>query len=218
MIALRPGLVEDTRTPKPASNPPVDIEPQRLLSDEPTIELVMRGREGDRQAVEALLQRCVPYIRRFAHGRLPAAARGALDTSDLVQEIVLHVLRRLDVFVPRHVGAMQAYLRQSVINRIRDEVRKIGRHPAPSELPDDLVSDLDSPHEQAVMNEAVERYHAALMKVSARDRELIVARIELQWSHAEIAAHLGLHTADAARMAVGRALRRMTAQLPPTQA
>jgi RNA polymerase sigma-70 factor (ECF subfamily) len=188
--------------------------PERLLSDEPTIELVMRGRDGDRQAVEALLQRCVPYIRRFAHGRLPAAARGSLDTSDLVQEIVLHVLRRLDVFVPRHVGAMQAYLRQSVINRIRDEVRKIGRHPAPSELPDDLVSDLESPHEQAVMNEAVERYHAALMKVSARDRELIVARIELQWSHAEIAAQLGLHTADAARMAVGRALKRLTAQLP----
>jgi len=188
--------------------------PERLLSDEPTIELVMRGRDGDRQAVEALLQRCVPYIRRFAHGRLPAAARGSLDTSDLVQEIVLHVLRRLDVFVPRHVGAMQAYLRQSVINRIRDEVRKIGRHPAPSELPDDLVSDLESPHEQAVMNEAVERYHAALMKVSPRDRELIVARIELQWSHAEIAAQLGLHTADAARMAVGRALKRLTAQLP----
>ena len=68
------------------------------------------------------------------------------------------------------------------------------------------------------MTEAVERYHAALMKVSARDRELIVARIELQWSHAEIAAHLGLHTADAARMAVGRALRRLTAQLPPSEA
>jgi RNA polymerase sigma-70 factor (ECF subfamily) len=215
MIAVRPELV-DAPTPKTASNPPADVEPQRLLSDEPTIELVIRGREGDRQAVEALLQRCVPYIRRFAHGRLPAAARGALDTSDLVQEIVLHVLRRLDVFVPRHVGAMQAYLRQSVINRIRDEVRKIGRHPAPAELPDDLVSDLESPHEQAVMNEAVERYHAALMRVSARDRELIVARIELQWSHAEIAKHLGLQTADAARMAVGRALRRLTAQLPPT--
>ena len=202
--------------PKPVSDGSHDLgeRPERLLSDEPTIELVMRGRDGDRQAVEALLQRCVPYIRRFAHGRLPAAARGSLDTSDLVQEIVLHVLRRLDVFVPRHVGAMQAYLRQSVINRIRDEVRKIGRHPAPSELPDDLVSDLESPHEQAVMNEAVERYHAALMKVSPRDRELIVARIELQWSHAEIAAQLGLHTADAARMAVGRALKRLTAQLP----
>lgn len=186
----------------------------RLLSDESTIELVIRGRDGDRKAVEALLERCVPYVRRFAHGRLPAAARGSIDTSDLVQEIVLHVLRRLDVFVPRHVGAMQAYLRQSVINRVRDEVRKVGRHPAPAELPEHLVSDAASPHESAVMTEAVERYQAALMQVSGRDRELIVARIELQWSHAEIAAQFGLQTPDAARMAVGRALRRMMALLP----
>ena len=70
--------------------------------------------------------------------------RGCLDTGDLVQETVLHVLRRLDTFEPRHVGAMQAYLRQSVINRIRDEVRRIGRHPAPAELPEDLASEMPS--------------------------------------------------------------------------
>ena len=46
-----------------------------LLSDEPTIELVIRARAGDRQAVEALLQRCLPALKRWAHGRLPAAAR-----------------------------------------------------------------------------------------------------------------------------------------------
>src|SRR5215204_5927814 len=112
-----------------------------LISDEPTIELVVRARAGDRLAVEALLQRCLPGLRRWAHGRLPPAARASLDTQDLVQETVLHVLRRLDHFEPRHVGAMQAYLRQSVINRIRDEVRRIGRQPAPVELPEDLSSD-----------------------------------------------------------------------------
>src|SRR5512147_1534896 len=125
-----------------------------LISDEPTIELVVRAREGDRLAVEALLQRCLPGLRRWAHGRLPAAARASLDTQDLVQETVLHVLRRLDHFEPRHVGAMQAYLRQSVINRIRDEVRKVSRHPAPTELPPELVSDHTSPLEVAVQAEA----------------------------------------------------------------
>ena len=67
-----------------------------LISDEPTIELLVRAREGDRLAVEALLQRCLPGVRRWAHGRLPPAARASLDTQDLVQETVLHVLRRLD--------------------------------------------------------------------------------------------------------------------------
>ena len=42
-----------------------------LLSDESTVELVVRARDGDRMAVEALLQRCLPALTRWAHGRLP---------------------------------------------------------------------------------------------------------------------------------------------------
>jgi RNA polymerase sigma factor (sigma-70 family) len=187
----------------------------RLLSDEPTIELVVRAREGDRLAVEALLQRSIPSLRRFAHGRLPAAARGSLDTGDLVQETVLHVLRRLDTFEPRHVGAMQAYLRQSVINRIRDEVRRIGRHPTPAELPEDLASELPSPLEEAVRAEAYDRYRAVLVQLSPRDREMVVARIEAQWSLGEIAQRFNMRTVDGARMAVTRALRRLMDKLKP---
>ena len=197
------------------SNPserPTDDE-ATLLSDEPTIELVVRAREGDRLAVEALLQRSIPSLRRFAHGRLPAAARGSLDTGDLVQETVLHVLRRLDTFEPRHVGAMQAYLRQSVINRIRDEVRRIGRHPTPVDLPDDLASEIPSPLEEAVRAEAYDRYRAVLMQLSPRDREMIVARIEAQWNLGEIAQRFNMRTVDGARMAVTRALRRLMDRL-----
>ena len=213
MIApSRPDMSTPSRRRPDMSGSP-DAGGTGLLSDEPTIELVIRAREGDRMAVEALLQRSLPQLRRWAHGKLPAAARGSLDTGDLVQETVLHVLRRLDTFQPRHVGAMQAYLRQSVLNRIRDEVRRIGRHPAPSELPDDMPSELPSPLEEAVRAEGVHRYQVALTQLSSRDRELVVARIEAQWSHDEIALHLGMRTADAARMAVTRALRRLMDRL-----
>jgi len=200
---------------KKTSNPPARSteDEAALLSDEPTIELVVRAREGDRMAVEALLQRSIPSLRRFAHGRLPAAARGTLDTGDLVQETVLHVLRRLDTFEPRHVGAMQAYLRQSVINRIRDEVRRIGRHPTPAELPEDLASEMPSPLEEAVRAEAYDRYRAVLVQLSPRDREMVVARIEAQWNLGEIAQRFNMRTVDGARMAVTRALRRLMDRL-----
>jgi RNA polymerase sigma factor (sigma-70 family) len=164
-------------------------------------------------ATEALLERCLPPLKRWAHGQLPAAARGSLDTTDLVQDAALHLLRRLDTFLPQHVGAMQAYLRQSVINRIRDEIRRIGRQPPPVELPDDQPSDRTSPLEFAIRSEAYERYRQALAELTPKDRELIVARIEVQWSFAEIAHRFGLPTVDAARMAVTRALRRLTKQL-----
>ena len=45
---------------------------------------------------------------------------------------------------------MQAYLRESVLNRIRDEVRRIGRHPAPTELPDDLPAEQMSSLEKVI--------------------------------------------------------------------
>src|SRR4051812_29901532 len=132
----------------------VDSGETRLLSDEPTLELVVRARTGDRMAAEALLERCLPHLRRWAHGRLPLAVRGNMDTNDLVQDAAMNLLRRLDSFEPRHVGAMQGYLRQSVINRIRDEVRRIGRNAPPVELPDDHPSDRTSPLESAIKAEA----------------------------------------------------------------
>lgn len=210
-------MIPVTRTTEPSPRKRV-AHADGLISDEPTIELVIKARDGDRLAVEALLQRCLPELKRWAHGRLPAAARGNLDTGDLVQETVLHVLRRLDHFEPRHVGAMQAYLHQSVINRIRDEVRKVTRRPAPSELPGNLTTDDTSPLEMTVRREAYRRYRTALGGLSSREKAFIVARIEAQWSVSEIARHFGIKSVDATRMAVGRALKRLMKVLDATEA
>ena len=199
-----------TERERPLPKPPVNEAGDPLLSDEPTVELVIRAQAGDRQAVEVLLQRCLPSLKRWAHGRLPPAARDTLDTGDLVQEAALRSLQRLGVFRPRHVGAMQAYLRQSVINRVRDEVRRVKRHPAAEELPPDLQADSTSPIEAAILAESYERYRQALKALELRDRKMVIARVEAQWSYAEIAKRFGLPTVDAARMATSRALKRLS--------
>ncbi|HTG88800.1 MAG TPA: sigma-70 family RNA polymerase sigma factor [Vicinamibacterales bacterium] len=188
-----------------------------LLSDEPTVELIIRARRGDHSAVNAILQRCLPPLTRWAHGRLPAVARGALDTGDLVQDAAISAIARLDTFEPRHVGAMQAYLRQSVINRIRDEMRRVGRRPAAVELPPDVPSDDPSPLDQALEHESYERYRSALNGLKPRERELVIARVEAQWSLSEIADHFGFNSVDAARMAVRRAAERLGAALRDQQ-
>jgi RNA polymerase sigma factor (sigma-70 family) len=145
---------------------------------------------------------------------LPAAARGHLDTGDLVQEAVLAIITKLDTFEPRHVGAMQAYLRRSVINRIRDEVRRVRRRQgAPVELPEELPSVDESPLEQAIATEAYDRYRDALGHLRSKDREVIVARVEAQWTNQEIAERFGFSTPEAARMAVNRAIARLTAEI-----
>ena len=183
-----------------------------LLSDQPTIELVTRARSGDMTAMQALLERCLTPLKRWAHGRLPPAARGRLDTGDLVQEAALHVLGNLKTFEPRHVGAMQAYLRQSVVNRICDEVRRLYRQPPPSELPDEHPCDRSSPEEDAIRAEEYDHYRQAVVRLAPKDRAIIVGRIEMQWSLAEIAQRYDFPTVDAARMAVNRAVKRLTAE------
>ena len=211
MMLNHPVMTE----PKPPQHPVLrgDGYADALLSDESTLELVVRARAGDRLAVEALLQRCLPGLTRWAHGKLPMAARGAIDTADLVQEATLHALGRLDAFEPRHVGAMQAYLRQSVINRIRDEVRRVTRRPTVVELPEEHPSDVTTPLEFAIKAESYERYKQALGSLKPRDREMVVARVEVQWSLVEIAERFGMRTVGAARMAVSRALRRLSSRM-----
>jgi RNA polymerase sigma-70 factor (ECF subfamily) len=201
------------KNPVPAPRLPA----QTLLSDEPTIELVLSARNGDHLALEALLERCLPPLKRWAHGRLPARARGTLDTGDLVQDAAMHVLARLDKFEPRHVGAMQAYLRITVINRIRDEIRRVGRRPEMMELTAEPPGDMTSPLEAVLREEAYDRYRSALDKLRTRDREMVVARLEVQWTIQEIAQRFGMASVDAARVAVSRSLKRLSAQLSTSQ-
>jgi len=182
-------------------------------SEEPTIELVIKAQSGDAAALEALLERSLPGLRRWAHGRLPPVARGHLDTNDVVQDAVFQVLRRIDVFEPRHVGAMQAFLRRTVTNRICDEMRRLSRHPRPVALLDEHPSDDISPQEAAIQAETYRRYRETLPLLRPKDRALVIARIELQWSFDEIARRFRLATDAAARMATKRAMRRFAARL-----
>jgi DNA-directed RNA polymerase specialized sigma24 family protein len=65
----------------------------------------------------------------------------------------------------------------------------------------------------AVGQEAIERYEAALQRLRAEDREAIIARVELGMPHEELARLLGKPSANAARMAVERALVRLAAEM-----
>ncbi len=180
---------------------------------ESTHALLALVRQGDRDALERLFARCLPPLRRWARGRLPAAARGALDTQDLVQDTIVNSLRRLDRFDSRHEGALQAYLRQAVLNRIRDEARRFTRRPAAAELTDSYQSEAASPLDIAIGREGVARYEAALQQLRPADREAIIGRLELQYDYQELAVILGKPNANAARVAVTRALARLMEHL-----
>jgi RNA polymerase sigma factor (sigma-70 family) len=186
------------------------VEP---LPAEATVELLNKVKQGDEEARERLLARCLPALRRWAHGRMPLPARGMLETDDLVQDAVMGAMRRLGAFVPRHQGALQAYLRQAVLNRIRDLARHYRRVPEQTSLPDRVVDEGTSPLDRAIGLENAAWYESAMQRLKPADREAIIGRLELQHSYDELAVILDKPNADAARMAVTRAMRRLADEM-----
>lgn len=176
---------------------------------ESTVRLLERARCGDTTAVDALFARYLPRLRRWASGRLPRWARDIADTHDLVQETLLQTLRRVDAFEARGEGAFQAYLRQAMLNRIRNELRRFSRRPDATILDSQKAADQPSPLEAAIGRQAMERYDAALMELKAEDRELVIAKLEMGYDYEELAAAFGRPSPDAARKAVQRATVRL---------
>ena len=176
-----------------------------------TVHLLALARAGDDRALDRLFARYLPSLRRWASGRLPRWARDLAETQDLVQETLLQVFRKIDGFEYRGEGAFQAYLRQAVMNRLRNELRRANRRPQHDEIEDRFEAAGTSPLEAAIGVEALEQYEAALQRLSGSDREAIIARIELGMTYEQMAEILGKPTAGAARLAVTRALVRLSA-------
>src|SRR5215475_13075597 len=110
-----PAMTPDYGSLSSSAEPPLDPET--------TVELLKLAKGGDGDALERLLERCLPPLQRWAHGRLPPHARGMHETVDIVQDAVMGAMRHLGTFEPRHQGALQAYLRRAVMNKIRDVIR-----------------------------------------------------------------------------------------------
>jgi RNA polymerase sigma factor (sigma-70 family) len=176
---------------------------------ESSFELIRRAQQGDADALNRLLERYMPRLRRWARGRLPDYARDLGDTNDLVQDVVTRTFRNFTNFEQRGEGALQAYLRQALMNRIRDEVRRTIRYPNREDLDPEMPGKGRSPLEAAIGQQAIERYEHALARLHDIERQAVIARLELGYSYAEVAALVNKPTAGAARVAISRAVSKL---------
>jgi len=196
---------EWTLVPPSTPAPIIDIAHRCLqtdmnarFEDMKDVSAAMKNANDDESA--RLIERALPTFRRWLHGRVPASF--GLEQEDLVKEAATRVVESRRGRQPTHTGAFQI-LRQSVINRIRDELRKQGRQPSGGE---DIDTNPELPY-------TVDQYREALQKLTERNRDLIVARVEHGQSYEEIAETFSLPGADAARMSVARAIKRLVEKL-----
>ena len=180
---------------------------------ESTTRLLRLSSEGEEDALDALYRRYSPALHRWAQGRLPFWARDVMETADLVQETLMRTLKHVPNIEQDGTSGFHAYLRQALKNRIRDEMRRVARRPAPEELPSDLEDGDSDPLATAVGAEVVERYEQALARLKDADKEAVIGRVELGLSYEELALALGKNSPDAARMSVTRALAKLARKM-----
>ena len=88
-----------------------------------------------------------------------------MDTGDLVQDAFLNLFQRMRHVEPRRQGALRAYLREAIRNRIRDEIRRAGLVEISQEVGSGFADTATSPFDRAMASESAERYREALARL-----------------------------------------------------
>lgn len=174
-----------------------------------TAELLHQAKGGDPAALNALMTRYLPRLVRWASGRLPASARSLFDTTDLVHETLLKAIQGLDQIEERGPGSFQAYVRQAILNRIRDQLRWASRRQGSQAISDEMVDRSPTPLENAIGAELLERYEQARDQLKPAERLFVHLRLELDLGYDEIAVIMDRPSGEAARLGVRRALAKL---------
>lgn len=191
---------------------------ERDEGQESTRGLVERGRKGDASAWETVFARITARLRFWTHRRMPPATRGQDQTRDIVQDAAMGVWRNVNTLDLRKPGDLEAYLREAVINRIRDRARRIQREPLLVSVDPDLKDDLPTPLTIALSGERWARYQAAFSELTVQQREALIARTEMGCSWEQVAEAINSPSPAAARMLFNRAVERLRAAVDGTPA
>lgn len=180
---------------------------------ESTATLVRELQQGNDDARERLFARCLPLLRRWAHGRLPQRARDLADTDDLVQVSLVRALNNMNRFEAGRPGALLAYLRTILLNAVREELRRSARRGAERHAEVEPVDDAPSVLERAIGQQTVDAYERALGTLTEKQRNAVILRLEFDMTYPEIALELDADSSDAARMLVVRGLAELTRRM-----
>ncbi|MEM9379049.1 MAG: sigma-70 family RNA polymerase sigma factor [Planctomycetota bacterium] len=192
------------------------------LDDADFERLTRAAADGDRAAIDALLERMLPDLRAYVRLRTGPLIRRHEAQSDIVQSICREILTHADRFQHPTEGAFRRWLFTTALRKLsnrRDhliaERRDVGRHES------DRTSDIAllaayarvaTPSQHAAVREDLERVEAAMETLNEQERSLIVLSRIVGCSRADIAEEMGL-TPGAVRMRLHRALAKLAIAL-----
>jgi RNA polymerase sigma-70 factor (ECF subfamily) len=179
---------------------------------------------GEADAVNQLMERHRPALRRMIEMRLDRQIRARVDASDVVQDVLIEAAQRMRAYLEKPDIPFHLWLRQMAQDRIIDLHR---RHHAqrrsvdmeqsmaaafPDQSSLDLMAQIQdselTPAAAALRSEMERRFHQALTELDDDDREIILMRHAEHLGNGEVAQALNL-TPAAAGMRYLRAIRRL---------
>ncbi len=193
------------------------------MPSEPTVQAI---RKGDVDALARFFTRHRERLRRMVLFRLHPRLKNRLDPDDVLQEVYLDAVRRIEHCKGEDEGTVYVWLRliaqQTLIDAHRRHLgaaaRDAGREVRIDEkrardgisvtIADGLLAQRSTPSRKAVRREEGERLAQAIEGMEEIDREVIALRHFEDLSNAEVARVLGIEPKAASARYV-RALRRL---------
>jgi RNA polymerase sigma-70 factor (ECF subfamily) len=200
-------------------------EAEPAKSDEDAA-LLGRAADGDQAGLRALFDRYRDRLKRMVHLRLNRRLAGRIDDSDVVQEAMIDVSKRLDEYLKgpqtsfflwlRNVTALKLaeVHRRHLGTQLRDAGREVTLHRGGLPMADSvslaaqLLGKLTAPSQAAIRAETRLLVQEALNGMDPVDREVLALKHFEQLSTAEIAEVLGLSKAGAGSRYL-RAIKRL---------
>jgi RNA polymerase sigma-70 factor, ECF subfamily len=187
-----------------------------------TIKLLRGAEQGDREAMDRLMQRHRDSLHRMVRCRLNPGVAGRLDASDIVQEALLTASRRLADYLRNPRMPFHAWLRALARDRLTDAYRRqladkrnVARE---QQMPADDASSLDpiaqlrddelTPAAMLLRKEFAMRFQQALEQLPEDSKEIVLMRHAEQLTNSQTAELLGI-SEPAAGMRYLRALRQL---------
>lgn len=172
-----------------------------------TAALVLRAREGDREAFGMLVEQFQRTVYAVALSRLGNPS----EAMELTQEVFLHVMGRLDQL--REPERFAGWLRQVTV---RMAINRATRRVPPSSIEDEVLDGAaahrDEPIDELIARERARQLWDAMNTLKPLDREALVAFYIRGQSLIEIAEELGVPIGTVKRR-LHTARKRLKAQL-----
>ena len=154
--------------------------------------LKWKFKQGSTEALSRIYQKYLDDLLTLAVG----LSNDPNEAEDIVQDVFVSFVKSAKSFKLR--GSLKAYLATSVVNRVRDRIRKRRTRSLDRDMHKAGI-DLHGPDQSLIYNEQWQRLMRALDELPYKQREVILLRLQSEMRFREIAKvqNVSVHTAMA---------------------